>query len=89
MEKILTLLGFKVTKHHEKYRTSFVKDHVKFEIDEHPGIPPYLEIEGSPKDITASVKALGYRMQDTCNLTASQVLKKYGRPENTITFKQK
>lgn len=87
-EKILARLGLKCIKYIEKKRTSFVLKRLKFEIDEHTGIPPYLEIEGTPRSIEQAVKLLGFTMADTSNQTATQVLKSYGVTTNFLTFKK-
>lgn len=63
--ELLKKLGFKQTVYYEKRRTLFrqqavgTRKHVSFEIDEHPKIPAFLEIEGNEKSIVGAIKALG------------------------------
>jgi len=86
MENIIKSLGLKCIKHREKKRTSFVLGKLKFEIDENPRIPPYLEIEGDKKEVEKAVKLLGFNMKQTTNMTTSQVLKLYKQDSDYITF---
>ena len=88
MEKIIKKLGLIIITHREKKRTSFILGKVKIEIDENPKIPAYIEIEGEKKDVKNMVELLGFRMEDTCNLTTSQVLKSYGVNPDFIKFKK-
>ena len=57
-----------------------------FEIDEYPLITPYLEIEGTPKNIQRYVNKLGFIMEQTTPLTAPQVLKKYKVNQHFLKF---
>jgi len=77
MEKILNILGLKCIKHREKKRISFKKNNLKFEIDQYPQIPAYLEIEGSKEDIREALAALGYSINQTVNINSTEVLKSY------------
>ena len=88
IEKIIELLGLKLTKQRERKRTSFVLGKIKIEIDENPKIPAYLEIEGDKKNIEKTVKLLGFSMEDTTNLTVGQVLKSYGVESNFLKFEK-
>lgn len=46
--------------HQEKYRTSWELKDWRFDLDEYPGMPPYLEIEGqSEEHVTEAVRLLG------------------------------
>lgn len=45
MESILALIGVKHCYTNEKIRETWVKDEIHFDIDHHPGLEPYLEIE--------------------------------------------
>lgn len=78
-KKILENLGLSSYRHREKYRTKFRYNNVEIELDEHPSIPPYMEIEGSKKDIRSTLLKLDYTMADTTTMTATEVLKKYGQ----------
>lgn len=86
MENIIKKLGLKIIVNREKKRTSFTLGKLKFEIDENPNIPPYLEIEGTKKDVIKAVKLLGFTMKDTTNMTTSQVLKQYKQNPDFIKF---
>ncbi|MFA5382018.1 MAG: class IV adenylate cyclase [Candidatus Micrarchaeia archaeon] len=88
-EKILKKLGLKCINKSEKYRTSYKYENLKIEIDQHPKISAYMEIEGNKKDIEKLVKKLGFTMKDACNLTSSGVLKKYGVNPINLKFKKK
>jgi len=78
MVTIIEQLGMFCRIYHEKKRTSFKKDNLKFEIDTYPDIPAYLEIEGERDAIKAAIKELGYAMKDTTSLRARQVIESYG-----------
>ena len=59
-EKFLLALGFKQTLYYEKKRTLFTHGKIAFEIDKHPKIPAFLEIEApSPAAIKKITKQLG------------------------------
>ncbi|MCC7552309.1 class IV adenylate cyclase [Candidatus Micrarchaeota archaeon] len=88
-KKIFKKIGLKCINECEKIRTSYVLGKVKIELDQHPKIPAYMEIEGKPKDIEKLVKKLGFEMDDTCNLTSSMVLKKYGANQKNLKFKHR
>lgn len=89
MEKIIKKLGLKIITHREKKRTSFVLGNLKFEIDENPNIPAYLEIEGTKLSVKKGIELLGFRMEDTTNMTTSDVLKYYKQDPNFIKFNNK
>ncbi len=87
MKKILELSGVEAFRHTEKKRTSFVIDDVKIEIDEYPGIPPLLEVEGPTEEsVKRTVEMLGYSMGDTSTMDYNGVLEKYGKTEKIIKF---
>ena len=86
MEKILQKIGLRCVKHREKKRASFVLGKTKFEIDEYPGVPAYLEIEGSPREIKKYVRLLGFTMQQTTTLSATSVLKQYKVNHTHLAF---
>lgn len=87
MEKILEKIGLRCIKHREKKRTSFHLGAVQCEIDEYPQIPPYLEIEGSKKDILNTLNKLGIPFSETTSMSATQVLKKYRVAQNFLKFR--
>ncbi len=88
-KKIFKKIGLICINECEKLRTSYTLDKVKIELDQHPKIPAYMEIEGNPKDIEKMIKKLGYKMDDACNLTSSMVLKKYGINPKNLKFKHR
>ncbi|MBI2148837.1 class IV adenylate cyclase [Candidatus Woesearchaeota archaeon] len=86
MEKIIEKLGFKCIKHREKKRIHFTLNNVKIEVDKFPNIPPYIEIEGTKKEIEKTVKLLGFNLNKTTSMTATEVLKRYNVDENYQKF---
>ena len=88
-EVILNKIGVKAYRRREKIRTTYEWDDLKFEIDKYPEIPAYMEIEGSKGDINVALKDLGYTIEDTTNITATQVLKQYGADHNKQKFSAK
>ncbi|MFA6074101.1 MAG: class IV adenylate cyclase [Candidatus Woesearchaeota archaeon] len=85
-KEILNALDLKTQNYWEKYRTSYVLGNVKLEIDELPGIPPFLELEGDKCDIEKTVKLLGFSMKDTTNYAFKKVLKKYNKDIHNLKF---
>lgn len=77
----LKKLGFVPSLYYEKKRTLFAYGKVKFEYDEHPKIPPFLEIEAkNGRDIHAIIKKLGLGEYECTPETIEQVMKrKYSR----------
>jgi len=63
MQKILGQLEFEPVSSYERFRTEFVKDKVKFTIDEYP-FANFLEIEGKEDKILAFAKELGFSVTD-------------------------
>lgn len=60
LTKYLKKFGIRQTLYYEKIRTLFKYKNLKFELDEHPKIPPLLEIEAkSEKEIYKAIKMLG------------------------------
>lgn len=77
--------------HYEKRRTHFAFKNVRLEIDEHPGIPPFLEIEGpSPAAIDAAIKTLGLGdHEQSCETIQELLTRKYkGVKLNGLVFKE-
>lgn len=85
-EKILLGLGFICFKHREKRRTSYRLGKIILEIDEYPQIPPYLELEGSKKDIDKWLKLLCLEDKKTTNMTASEVIEFYKKDPTNLKF---
>jgi len=85
-QKILLSIGLEEKRHREKKRTSFTLNNTKIEIDEYPKIPPYIEIEGSEEEIEKTLGLLGFTLEDTCTLTATDVIKQYGENHEFLVF---
>ncbi len=85
-QKILLSIGLKEKRHREKKRTSFTLNNTKIEIDEYPKIPPYMEIEGTEENIKSTLSLLGFTLEDTCTLTATDVIKKCGENHEFLVF---
>jgi adenylate cyclase class 2 len=61
-------LGLDNYAHQEKDRISFLLDDWRFDIDDYPGMPPFLEIEGESEDyIKEAMKMLGIENNRTWN----------------------
>jgi len=73
----LKQLGFVETLHYEKKRTLFAFGKTKFEYDEHPSIPPFLEIEApGAKEIHATVKKLGLEKYEQTSDSIGKLLER-------------
>ncbi|WP_433256398.1 class IV adenylate cyclase [Streptosporangium sp. CA-135522] len=73
--ELLGRLGFTPKSYQENRRTSFAFGGARLEIDEWPGIPPYLEIEGDSREHVIEVaRRLGY---DELQLTGENTIKVY------------
>lgn len=86
-KKILEQIGFKVFRHRQKIREEFECRGVEVEIDTYPGVKPYMELEGSPKNITRLLKKLGYSLKDTSKETATEILRRLGKNPDLLIFK--
>lgn len=74
---LLVHMGFHARGYQENRRHSFKLGEVQLEIDTWPGIPAYLEIEGSnPEEVTAAARKLGI---DPEHLTSENTTKVYAR----------
>lgn len=88
-DAFLKELGLIQTVYYEKRRTNFSWGKIKFEIDEHPRIPVFLEIEGpSPAQINKAIKALKLEKNEQTADSISALLKrKYPKIKlNNLTF---
>lgn len=88
--KFLEQLGFVQTLYYEKKRTLYLYKQWKFEIDEHPKIPPFLEIEAdSPAAIDKAIKFLNLAGHEQSAETIGELMKrKYPRIRlNGLKFK--
>ncbi len=72
--------GHLLIAYQENERISYMLNGAAIEIDFWPGIPPYLEIEGSSvEEVENMVSQLGYTMKDTTTLGVPDIYKLYGR----------
>lgn len=70
-------LGLIQTVYYEKRRTIFSWGKIKFELDEHPKIPAFLEVEGpSPAQINKAIKALKLEKHEQTADSISALLKR-------------
>jgi adenylate cyclase class 2 len=68
MSNLFKELGLVNHAFQEKYRTSWQLKDWRFDLDTYPGMPPYLEIEGtSEKHIQEAIKLLGLENHKTWN----------------------
>lgn len=80
-EKTITILErvglnkiFEMKRRRESYRIG----KTRFEIDYYPNLPPFVEIEApSEEEIEGFVRKLGFTMEQTTNMTGTQVIKYY------------
>lgn len=89
MSEFFRRLGFVQTLSYEKRRTLFTLKSWKFEFDEHPKIPPLVEIEGrNPKEIDHAVHLLGLQNYEMSGETIEQLMaRKYPKiPLNGLRF---
>lgn len=87
---LLKNLGLKQVLYYEKKRTNFAYKNIHFEIDEHPKIPPFLEIEApSIKAVDAMVKTLSLsRHEQTAESIGELMRRKYPKCKlNGLKFK--
>ena len=76
---LLEALGYAYKSYQEKERVTYVLDGYELDIDTWPGIPTYVEVEGtSEKELDKLLKKLGYSFKDTISCTADEVYEKYG-----------
>jgi len=75
--KFFAQLGLKKVVEYEKKRTLYAQGKINFEIDEHPKIPAFLEIEApSPQYIEKAIRALGLENYEQTAETISDLLKR-------------
>lgn len=90
MTRALKSIGLKQTVYYEKKRTLYVYKKWKFEIDEHPRIPVFMEIEApSPRAVKEAIKMLGLENHEATPDTINGLLKRRykGVKLNGLTFK--
>ena len=72
-------IGLTQASYEENYRTFYKSGDIELTIDEWPGIPPYLEIEGSSKEnVIAMAEKLNLLMDTALFGTADEVYKHCG-----------
>lgn len=77
--ELLKTAGFYPFRYQEKKRTSFTLPGVRVELEQYPAIPAYLELEGETAEATKRlVEQLGFELDQTVKLSATEVLKKAG-----------
>lgn len=70
-------LGLKKVVEYEKKRTLYSQGKIHFEIDEHPKIPAFLEIEApSPAHIEKAIRQLGLENHEQTSETISELLRR-------------
>lgn len=75
MSKFLRALGLQAVVYYEKRRTLYRWGKISFEVDEHPKIPPFLEIEApSPAAIDRATAALELQRHEQTSETISELL---------------
>lgn len=80
-KQLLSLAGLQSTSYQENRRTDFVglAGSVQINIDTWPGIPPYMEIEGSNvAEVKATVKSLGLTSNRQTSVTTKEIYNLYG-----------
>ena len=89
-DALLQQLGFVHKSYQEKKRIIFELDGHEIDFDFWPGIPPFMEFEGSSMDdLKALLELLGYSMDDVVSCTADEVYRHYGKNmlgERTLIF---
>lgn len=82
-------IGLKKSLYYEKKRTLYRTAKIQFEIDEHPKIPPFIEIEAkSPQHIDQAIKRLKLKdHEQTAESIAQLMERKYTKIKlNGLTF---
>lgn len=86
--QLLESIGFSAFRYHEKYRTVYDLENIEVEVNEYPGIPPYIEIQAdSSVGLAETVKKIGYEFNQSSPMSAIQILRHYGLKDvNIIKF---
>ena len=72
--QLLEALGYAYRSYQEKKRTTYLLEGHEIDIDTWPGIPTYMELEGTDEeDLSKILALLGYTMADTISCTSDQV----------------
>ncbi len=78
MIALLEKIGLKLTFEYKKHRESYKLGNTRFEIDNFPGIPVYLEIEAqTEEEVEKAVKLLGYTIKQTTSDSMNKLIEKY------------
>jgi adenylate cyclase class 2 len=89
-KEILQLAGFKVFRDREKFREEYLLQDIKIEIDEYPGMMPYMEIEAPSKKAAKDfLKTIGFPLKYTTNRTATEIIQDAGLNPDNLLFKEK
>ena len=83
IEKLFKIIGYKLSSHREKYRTTYSLDGTFIEWQEAPqasrGVPPWMEVEGSNvMAVEQTVKQLGFSPSDTAAISDAEYLHRSG-----------
>lgn len=84
-QEAFKMMGFRLLGITECIREYYNLGGCSVEILKIPGIPEFLEIEGSQENIKKAVNLLGY---DTKDYSAKSVLEIYGKKSKFLTFKK-
>lgn len=77
LSRLFLCMGLVLVVSYEKKRTLYAQGNVKFEIDEHPKIPVFLEIEApSPRHIDRAIGQLGLQNHEQTSETISELLRR-------------
>ncbi len=74
----------------KKTREEYILGNIKIEVDEYPGMNPYIELEGrTKKDIDDFLEKFDFPLKYTTKDTASEIIKKAGLDPDNLVFKKK
>ncbi len=77
--ELLKAIGLVTKREEENRRIRYKKGGVVFDIDFHPQIPPYLEVEASSlKEAQEAASELGFDLEKSLICSSKQIYKKYG-----------
>jgi adenylate cyclase class 2 len=93
LSQALKGLGFRPGFRYEKYRTSFQLDSLHIDLDETP-VGAFLELEGTPRAINHTARALGFSPKDYIRATywtlyAADCRRRHRKPQNMLFDAQK
>ena len=82
-DKVMAMLqriGMKEVKAYKKVRESYKLGNISFDMDfyEEPmNLPPMIEVESDEEGVRKGVQLLGYKMEDTCALSAWSLFEQF------------